>query len=100
MLITLPLLLLVVVFAVMNRQVVEVDFWPLPFHPRIPLSAIAFMAFFLGAVSGGLAVWLGGVRKRRRERRRVAEEQAVGLAEPAAPKAGAYNAYHSDLTGL
>lgn len=69
---TLPLLLLVVVFAVMNRHPVEVDFWPLPFHPKVPLSAVAFGVFFLGALSGGLAVWLGGVRKHRRERQRVA----------------------------
>jgi uncharacterized integral membrane protein len=99
LLVTLPLLLIVVLFAVVNRAPVAVNFWPLPWAVDLPLSAVAFGGFFLGAVSGGLAVWLGGVRKRRRERLRAAAEQA-SLAEPATPKPDAYNAYHSGLTGL
>ncbi len=70
--ITLPLLLIVVLFAVVNRKAVPVNFWPFPYAVDLPLSAVAFGGFFLGALSGGLAVWLGGVRKRRRERQRVA----------------------------
>ena len=99
MLITLPLLLIVVLFAVLNRKLVPVNFWPFPIAVEVPLSAVAFGAFFLGAVCGGLAVWLGGVRKRRRERLRAAEERAAS--EPAKPQPeAAYNAYHSSLTGL
>ncbi|MGE0667738.1 MAG: lipopolysaccharide assembly protein LapA domain-containing protein [Sphingomonadales bacterium] len=97
MLITLPLLLIVVLFAVVNRRPVDVNFWPFPYSMLVPLSAVAFGGFFLGALSGGLAVWLGGMRKRRRERLRAAQEQPAP-AEPAAP--AAYNAYHSGPTGL
>lgn len=91
-----------VLFAVVNRAPVAVNFWPLPWATEVPLAAVAFAAFFLGAVSGGLAVWLGGMRKRRRERLRAAEEQAaLPAADPAAPApGGAYNSYHSGLTGL
>jgi uncharacterized integral membrane protein len=80
LLVTLPLLLVVVLFAVVNRQAVAVNFWPLPWAMDLPLYAVAFGAFFLGAVSGGLAVWLGGVRKRRRERQRAATSAADALA--------------------
>ena len=99
---TLPLLLIVVLFAVVNLKPVPVNFWPLPYAVDLPLSAVAFGGFFLGALCGGLAVWLGGVRKRRRERQRVAQEQAAAVsAEPAVAKPdAAYNAYHSGMTGL
>ncbi len=70
--VTLPLLLIVVLFAVVNRKAVPVNFWPFPYAVDLPLSAVVFGGFFLGVLSGGLAVWLGGVRKRRRERQRVA----------------------------
>ena len=83
--ITLPLLLVVVLFAVVNRAPVAVNFWPLPWATEVPLAAVAFAAFFLGAVSGGLAVWLGGMRKRRRERLRAAEEQAAATALESEP---------------
>jgi uncharacterized integral membrane protein len=87
LLFTLPLLIIVVLFAVVNRKSVAVNFWPLPWAMDLPLSAVAFGAFFLGAISGGLAVWLGGVRKRRRERRQVAQEQAASMADdPAAER--------------
>lgn len=100
--VTLPLLLIVVLFAVVNRTAVPVNFWPLPYAVDLPLSAVAFGGFFLGALSGGLAVWLGSVRKRRRERQRAAEAQAMaGMDQPAKPQPeAAYNAYHSGLTGL
>ncbi len=99
LLITLPLLIIVVLFAVVNSDPVPVSFWPLPYVIQLPLSAVGFVMFFLGVISGGLAVWLGGVRKRRRERLRAAE--AAGLDQQAKPQPeAAYNAYHSGMTGL
>lgn len=80
LLFTVPLLAIIVVFAVANRGAVPVDFWPFPWSMELPLFAVAFGAFFIGAISGGLAVWLGGVRKRRRERR-----LAVDREKPLAP---------------
>ena len=94
MLVTLPLLAIVVLFAVVNRKPVAVNFWPLPYAVEVPLSAVAFAAFFLGALSGGLAVWLGGVRKRRRERLQAADAQAAAGAQPR-PE----TAYHSGTAG-
>jgi putative membrane protein len=84
LLVTLPLLIAVVVFAVANRSPVMVNFWPFPWVAELPLYVVAFGTFFLGAVSGGLAVWLGGVRKRRRDRRLAAERTSLETASPAA----------------
>jgi uncharacterized integral membrane protein len=75
LLITLPLLALVILFAVVNRDPVSVNFWPLPWVANLPLYVVAFGAFFLGVLAGGTAVWRGGVRKRRRARQKEAERQ-------------------------
>jgi putative membrane protein len=96
LLFTLPLLAIVVVFAVANRGAVPVDFWPFPWSMELPLFAVAFGAFFLGAISGGLAVWLGGVRKRRRERRLAADRHKLDAVDGDRVDAGVV-AEHSGL---
>ncbi|MEN3976494.1 LapA family protein [Emcibacter sp. SYSU 3D8] len=86
LIVTLPLLLIVVLFAVVNRTAVPVNFWPFPYAVDLPLSAVAFGGFFLGALSGGLAVWLGGMRKRRRERQQVAAAAKVADIDDPMPR--------------
>ncbi|MBI1181647.1 MAG: DUF1049 domain-containing protein [Alphaproteobacteria bacterium] len=86
LLITLPLLAIVILFAVVNRNAVAVNFWPLPWVANLPLYAVAFGAFFLGVLAGGIAVWVGGMRKRRRVRQKEAARQApTGDAGDGAP---------------
>lgn len=71
-------LLVIVVFSVANRGIVDVSFFPLPI-PTIPLPvyAVFLIGIFLGAIIGGLALWLSGHRMRaewRQLRRRARAE--------------------------
>lgn len=67
-LITLPLALLAVSFAVSNRESVELALWPLPFTMAAPLFALVLGIFVLGFVVGGLFAWAGQHGHRRAER--------------------------------
>ncbi len=58
LLITLPVTLVVVVFAVANRHPVSVDFWPFALAVDVPLYALALGTLALGALLGALLTWL------------------------------------------
>ncbi len=58
LLITLPVTLVVVVFAVANRHPVSVDFWPFALAIDIPLYALALGTLALGCLLGALLTWL------------------------------------------
>jgi putative membrane protein len=58
------LLLLLVVFAVANRQSVAVSLDPLPFAIDLPLYLLVFAIFLLGLVLGALGQWLGGLGRK------------------------------------
>lgn len=64
----LPAAVAVVLFAVNNRQLVDIDLWPLPFGASAPLFAIALGALVLGFLAGAVIAWLSGARGRRRAR--------------------------------
>jgi uncharacterized integral membrane protein len=70
---------IVVVFAIANRQAVTV--WPLPDDVPVPLAIIVVVVLFLGFFAGWLAAWISGLRWRRearhRERRITALEQEL-----------------------
>jgi uncharacterized integral membrane protein len=69
-------LLVVVVFAVANRHMVDVSFWPMPYSHTAPLYAVLLAGIVIGVVLGGLAMWLSGRRRRvtlRHLRSRVSE---------------------------
>jgi uncharacterized integral membrane protein len=62
-------------FAVSNREPVVLGLWPLPWLLQTPVYLTVFGALLLGFVAGALAVWAGGVRRRRElrgQRRRIA----------------------------
>jgi uncharacterized integral membrane protein len=66
--------LLLVIFAVSNRQSVAVTFWPLPVLIEAPIYLIVLLATVLGFLFGELVAWIGGRRSRRdarQKRRRV-----------------------------
>ena len=67
--ITLPLLILFVVFAVANRAPVEVNLWPLDMRVSLPLFLTVLVTLFVGFVVGGLVSWWSGHRSRERARR-------------------------------
>jgi putative membrane protein len=70
-LITLPLAVVLVVFAVNNRHTVEVDLWPLGLLVVWPLFVYVFLGTGLGLLMGALIAWISGgaARKLARERR-------------------------------
>lgn len=69
-LITLPLAIVLVVFAVNNRSAVEVDLWPLGLAISLPLFVYVFLGAGVGILIGSLFVWFSGgtIRKLARER--------------------------------
>lgn len=85
-------LVLIVMLAVDNRQVINLNFWPLPFSYEMPLYAVFLLGLFAGALLGGTALWLSSRADRREARalrrrvraieyqeklRREREEQAI-----------------------
>lgn len=62
-------LVVIVSFAVSNRQNVEMTLWPLPNTLTVQLFWVFMFGLVVGAVLGGLGAWLGGMRKRREGRR-------------------------------
>lgn len=56
--------LMVTVFAVKNSHVVAIDLWPLPLQFKLTLSLILIGTFAVGALSGGLLVWISQISKR------------------------------------
>jgi uncharacterized integral membrane protein len=56
--------LMVTVFAVKNSHVVAIDLWPLPLQFKLTLSLVLIGTFAVGALSGGLLVWISQISKR------------------------------------
>ena len=73
---TLPLIIVTVVFAAANFEFVSLDLWPFAFSLSVPLSVALLTSLVLGLLVGGLAAWLsaGGTRQRARRARRRADE--------------------------
>ena len=67
-LVTAPLALVLVVFAVSNREMVSVTFWPTPFEIDAPLYLVALVALLIGFLLGELTAWINGGKKRREAR--------------------------------
>jgi uncharacterized integral membrane protein len=57
-------LVLIVAFSVANRDIVEIGFWPFPQTIDLPVYGIVLVGVFVGAILGGLAVWLSTLRSR------------------------------------
>jgi uncharacterized integral membrane protein len=74
-LILLPIVLIVAVFALSNRQSIDLSLWPLPWEARAPLFVLLLVTLLLGIVIGGGLTWARGHRHRSaaREHRRASE---------------------------
>ena len=73
-----PLAIIIVMFAVANREVITVSFDPFDSaHPalalKMPLFMLIFMLVAVGVVVGGIAAWLKQHKWRIRARRAEAE---------------------------
>ena len=78
LLITLPLLLLLAVFALSNREPARFSFWPTDLSVELPLSLAILGSAAIAFLFGGLLVWLTTLAQSRRARR---AEEAVQLLE-------------------
>lgn len=79
MLIGLPIALIIVLFAVSNRNLVEVGFWPLPFVVHVPAYILGLCTIVFGFILGVFATWISGGSSRQRAR--FAEGRARRLAK-------------------
>ena len=59
-----------ILFAVSNRETVAVGFWPLPFLADVPLYLLCFLSLAIGALIGVAIAWMAGHRTRRELRTR------------------------------
>jgi len=69
-----PLAIVIVAFAVANRQTVAVSFDPFSaaapaYAANLPLFALIFIVLILGVIVGGIAAWFGQGKWRRGHRR-------------------------------
>jgi uncharacterized integral membrane protein len=89
-------LVVIVSFAVSNRETVSMALWPLPETFEVQLFWVFLFGLVVGAVLGGLGTWLGGMRKRgdaRRARRKAQELEGQLSAIRAQQEAAEAKAY-------
>jgi len=77
-----PLAVIIVVFAVANRQMVTVSFDPFSstapaYAVPLPLFVLIFIVLILGVILGGAAAWLGQSSWRRAARKLDADVRAL-----------------------
>jgi uncharacterized integral membrane protein len=82
MLIVAPLAVVIVAFAVANRQSVTVSFDPFSattpaYAMTLPLFALIFVLLILGVLVGGTAAWIGQTKWRRSARKLDSEVRAL-----------------------
>jgi lipopolysaccharide assembly protein A len=78
--VTVPITVLVVLFAVSNLDPVTLRLRPFPFDMTMPIWAFALIVLFVGFILGAIVTWIGD-RKRRRETKLLARK--VGELEQA-----------------
>jgi uncharacterized integral membrane protein len=62
-------LLVIIGFAIANRDVVEVGLAPLPSKIELPVYGVFLLGLIIGVLVGGIGVWLGGHAYRRDARK-------------------------------
>jgi uncharacterized integral membrane protein len=82
MLIVVPLAVVIIAFAVANRQSVTVSFDPFSavtpaYATTLPLFALIFVLLILGVLVGGVAAWIGQTKWRRAARKLDGEVRAL-----------------------
>jgi uncharacterized integral membrane protein len=70
-LITVPLALILIVFAVNNRHLVDVSLWPLGIVISWPLFVFVYIGAVAGFAAGAVIAWSSSARHRRARQRRA-----------------------------
>jgi lipopolysaccharide assembly protein A len=68
LLIALPLLIILVLFALSNTARVPLSFWPTDYALEVPLSIAILVAAGIAFLIGAFVVWLNELAQRRRAR--------------------------------
>ena len=68
---------LLIPFALSNREPVSLGFWPLPFLVDLPLYLLVLLLLLAGFMIGAAATWIAGRRIRRELRRRRRRIEAL-----------------------
>lgn len=76
-LVTAPLALLLVVFAVSNRESITVTLWPLPVAVDAPLYLVVLLILLVGFLVGQIVAWINGAGWRREARQRARRIQSL-----------------------
>ncbi|HYM03238.1 MAG TPA: lipopolysaccharide assembly protein LapA domain-containing protein, partial [Stellaceae bacterium] len=76
-LVTAPIALILVIFAVSNRDDVVIAFWPLPLEAVEPLYLVVLVSLVLGLFVGLLIAWLNGWGRRREARSQARRIEAL-----------------------
>lgn len=81
--ITLPVTLVVLVFALSNRGPIGLTLWPFDVTIDLPIYLVVLGSLVVGLLLGGLIAWLAGRRVRRQARRLQQEtrRQAAEIAD-------------------
>ncbi|GAB2177345.1 LapA family protein [Dongia sp. agr-C8] len=66
--VTLPIIAIVTAFAVMNRQEVALNLWPLPWDFAVPVFLLTLLLILFGFCFGVLVMWFTGANQRRQLR--------------------------------
>lgn len=70
--VTIPIALVAISFAVSNRELVTVALWPLPGAITAPLYLVVLLPLVLGFLAGGIVAWFAAARTRSTLRRHTA----------------------------
>jgi lipopolysaccharide assembly protein A len=84
LIIAIPLLIILVVFALSNTAPVRLGFWPTGLALEVPLAVAVLIGMAIAFLLGALIVWVGELGQRRLARRaehtaRLLEEQVQEL---------------------
>jgi len=87
-LVTAPLLVICVVFAVANRDTITLNLWPLPYTIETRVFLLVLLPLAIGFLIGEAAAWISGRTWRRAARRHAhrIEELERELSARASPK--------------
>jgi len=76
-LVTLPLALVLIVFAVSNRAGITLTLWPFPVSLEAPVYLVVLLALLAGFLIGELVAWINLRRWRREAKRHSRRIQAL-----------------------
>lgn len=73
---TVPLALILIVFAVNNRHLVDVSLWPLDYIVRWPLFVFVYIGALAAFLAGAAVAWASAVQRHRHARQRRSSKDA------------------------